>query len=120
MAERQTVGSKWRLGFVALGCLCWSSGCSVPIAVGLDESDANHAVVALEKSGVAADKERSGQRRALACQRGARRRVQRSGRIELREPATAAQPRLTRHPRPKLDGAKPCLGASQIRGRRCR
>ena len=34
------------------------AGCSVPIAVGLDESDANHAVVALEKSGVAADKDR--------------------------------------------------------------
>lgn len=33
-------------------------GCSVPIAVGLDESDANHALVALEKNGVAADKER--------------------------------------------------------------
>jgi type III secretion system YscJ/HrcJ family lipoprotein len=33
-------------------------GCNVPIAIGLDESDANHAVVALEKSGVAADKER--------------------------------------------------------------
>ena len=34
------------------------AGCNVPIAAGLDESDANHAVVALEKSGVAADKER--------------------------------------------------------------
>ncbi len=33
-------------------------GCNVPIAVGLDENDANHAVVALEKNGVAADKER--------------------------------------------------------------
>jgi type III secretion protein J len=33
-------------------------GCSVPVAVGLDERDANHAVVALEKNGVAADKER--------------------------------------------------------------
>jgi len=32
--------------------------CNVPIAMGLDENDANHAVVALEKSGVAADKER--------------------------------------------------------------
>jgi len=34
------------------------AGCNVPIAIGLDESDANHAVVALEKSGVAADKDR--------------------------------------------------------------
>lgn len=34
------------------------TGCTVPIAIGLDESDANHAVVALEKSGVAAEKER--------------------------------------------------------------
>lgn len=33
-------------------------GCSVPIAAGLDENDANHAVVALEKSGVAAEKDR--------------------------------------------------------------
>ncbi|MEP7050646.1 MAG: hypothetical protein ABJB12_09850 [Pseudomonadota bacterium] len=36
----------------------WLIGCNVPIAVGLDENDADHAVVALEKSGVAADKER--------------------------------------------------------------
>ncbi|HEY3256729.1 MAG TPA: hypothetical protein VGJ91_22385 [Polyangiaceae bacterium] len=44
-----------------LGVACGAAlllGCSVPIAVGLDESDANHAVVALEKSGVAADKDR--------------------------------------------------------------
>lgn len=40
-----------------LGAL-WLTGCSVPIAVGLDENDANHALVALEKSGVAAEKER--------------------------------------------------------------
>lgn len=45
----------WLSGACALALL---SGCSVPIAVGLDESDANHAVVALEKSGVAADKDR--------------------------------------------------------------
>jgi type III secretion protein J len=36
----------------------WLSGCTVPIAVGLDESDANHAIVALERSGVAAEKDR--------------------------------------------------------------
>jgi len=44
-----------------LGWLCGLSllaGCNVPIAIGLDENDANHAVVALEKNGVAADKER--------------------------------------------------------------
>lgn len=35
-----------------------ATACSVPIAAGLDENDANHAVVALEKNGVAADKER--------------------------------------------------------------
>jgi type III secretion protein J len=34
------------------------SACAVPIAVGLDESDANHALVALERSGVAAEKDR--------------------------------------------------------------
>ena len=39
-------------------CAAALSGCTVPIAVGLDENDANHAVVALEKSGVAADKDR--------------------------------------------------------------
>ena len=39
-------------------CAATLSGCTVPIAVGLDENDANHAVVALEKSGVAADKDR--------------------------------------------------------------
>lgn len=39
-------------------CAAALSGCNVPIAVGLDETDANHAVVALEKSGVAADKDR--------------------------------------------------------------
>ncbi|HEY4105442.1 MAG TPA: hypothetical protein VGM44_16200 [Polyangiaceae bacterium] len=32
--------------------------CNVPIAVGLDENDANHTVVALEKGGIAAEKER--------------------------------------------------------------
>src|SRR5688572_12358055 len=32
-------------------------GCSVPIASGLDETDANRVVVALEGSGIAADKE---------------------------------------------------------------
>jgi type III secretion system YscJ/HrcJ family lipoprotein len=49
-------GAKAWLWF-ATGAL-FVAGCNVPIAVGLDESDANHAVVALEKSGVAADKER--------------------------------------------------------------
>ena len=46
---------------VWLACCCGATlliGCNVPIAAGLDESDANHAVVALEKNGVAADKER--------------------------------------------------------------
>ena len=36
------------------GLLCGAGllvGCTVPIAVGLDESDANHAVVALESRG---------------------------------------------------------------------
>jgi type III secretion protein J len=44
-----------------LACLCGAAllaGCNVPIAAGLDESDANHAVVALEKNGVAAEKDR--------------------------------------------------------------
>src|SRR3954447_19201722 len=44
-----------------LAWLCGAAvlvGGSVPIAAGLDEGDANHAVVALEKSGVAAEKER--------------------------------------------------------------
>lgn len=44
------------LGLLAAGLVL--TGCNVPIALGLDENDANHAVVALEKSGVAADKDR--------------------------------------------------------------
>jgi type III secretion system YscJ/HrcJ family lipoprotein len=44
--------------FLALATGLWLVGCNVPIAAGLDESDANHAVVALEKNGVAADKDR--------------------------------------------------------------
>ena len=43
---------------VGFGCAALLLGCNVPIAVGLDENDANHAVVALEKSGIAADKAR--------------------------------------------------------------
>ena len=55
---------KHRGAMRARACLPWLcglsllAGCNVPIAIGLDESDANHAVVALEKNGVAADKER--------------------------------------------------------------
>jgi len=41
-----------------LASIAFIAGCNVPIAVALDETDANHAVVALEKSGVAAEKER--------------------------------------------------------------
>jgi type III secretion system YscJ/HrcJ family lipoprotein len=36
----------------------FASACSVPISAGLDETAASQAVVALEKSGIAADKER--------------------------------------------------------------
>ncbi|MEZ4223755.1 MAG: hypothetical protein R3B13_22595 [Polyangiaceae bacterium] len=44
---------KW-LGLVAL----WACvGCSVPISSGLEETDANRVVVALEKSGIGSDKE---------------------------------------------------------------
>jgi len=56
MKQRGTVG---RRAWIWLSCAAaLLTGCNVPIVVGLDESDANHAVVALEKSGVAADKER--------------------------------------------------------------
>jgi type III secretion system YscJ/HrcJ family lipoprotein len=48
----------WRLCPLGVVLLVVLAGCSVPIAIGLDENDANHAVVALEKSGVAADKDR--------------------------------------------------------------
>ncbi len=51
-----TTGGRAWLGFVCTAALL--TGCNVPIAVGLDETDANHAVVALEKNGVAADKDR--------------------------------------------------------------
>jgi type III secretion protein J len=43
---------------IALWVACLLSGCSVPVATALDEGDASEAVVALEKSGVPADKER--------------------------------------------------------------
>lgn len=56
MKRAQQVGTSAWLWFAASILLV--AGCNVPIAAGLDESDANHAVVALEKSGVAADKER--------------------------------------------------------------
>jgi type III secretion protein J len=49
------MGSSQR-GSVALALAVLVAGCSVPIAAGLDEGDANQAVVALEKSGIAADK----------------------------------------------------------------
>ena len=59
MTRRQTAASSYVRSARWLGCaVLVLTGCSVPIAVGLDESDANHAVVALEKSGVAADKDR--------------------------------------------------------------
>jgi len=57
MARRSAARTAWAwVASSALAALL--AGCSVPIAVGLDESDANHAVVALEKSGVAAEKDR--------------------------------------------------------------
>ena len=40
--------------FLALSAL---AGCSVPVAAGLDENDANQAVVALERYGIASEKE---------------------------------------------------------------
>ncbi len=58
MNKRGIVGATWRGLPPVLGCVVWLVSCNVPIAVGLDENDANHAVVALEKSGVAADKDR--------------------------------------------------------------
>jgi type III secretion system YscJ/HrcJ family lipoprotein len=56
MKQRGTAPDRAWLG-LACGAVLLSA-CNVPIAVGLDETDANHAVVALEKSGVAADKDR--------------------------------------------------------------
>ena len=56
MKQRGSAGGHTWLGLVI--CAALLAGCNVPIAIGLDESDANHAVVALEKSGVAADKDR--------------------------------------------------------------
>ncbi|MEI9951450.1 MAG: hypothetical protein WDO74_21355 [Pseudomonadota bacterium] len=56
MKQRGTGGDRGWIGFVCGAALLF--GCNVPIAVGLDETDANHAVVALEKNGVAADKDR--------------------------------------------------------------
>jgi len=47
-----------RAWFGLVGSATLLLACNVPIAAGLDETDANHAVVALEKSGVAAEKDR--------------------------------------------------------------
>ncbi|MEO8900594.1 MAG: hypothetical protein ABI488_03075 [Polyangiaceae bacterium] len=58
MKQTGNGGTGWLRLSLGLGCLVWLVGCNVPIAIGLDENDANHAVVALEKSGVAADKDR--------------------------------------------------------------
>ena len=56
MKQRGQSGDRVWLGIVCGATLLL--GCNVPIAAGLDETDANHAVVALEKSGVAAEKDR--------------------------------------------------------------
>src|SRR5436190_22858715 len=56
MKHRGTNGKSAWLALLCAATLL--AGCNVPIAADLDESDANHAVVALEKSGVAADKDR--------------------------------------------------------------
>src|SRR3954464_9601515 len=56
MKQRGIAGNQRWLRLVGAAALL--AGCNVPVAVGLDETDANHAVVALEKSGVAADKDR--------------------------------------------------------------
>jgi len=58
MSGRGTASELRRLGPIGLGVTLLLVACNVPIAVGLDENDANHAVVALEKNGVAADKDR--------------------------------------------------------------
>jgi type III secretion protein J len=49
------VRCRWRVCAVAVGVL--SASCSVPIARGLDEQDANRVATALEQQGVAASKE---------------------------------------------------------------
>jgi len=56
MNQRGIIGGRAAQALLCAGTLL--VGCNVPIAAGLDETDANHAVVALEKSGVAADKDR--------------------------------------------------------------
>ena len=56
MRRRGPWGKRAWLG---VGCsAALLAACNVPIAAGLDETDANHAVVALERSGVAAEKDR--------------------------------------------------------------
>src|SRR6188768_52546 len=55
MKQRRSAGALGRLGLSFCPLLL---ACNVPIAGGLDENDANHAIVALEKNGVAAEKDR--------------------------------------------------------------
>ncbi|HTA92177.1 MAG TPA: hypothetical protein VK745_21505, partial [Polyangiaceae bacterium] len=58
MSQRGNAGATSRRILAGIALVALATGCTVPIAVGLDESDANRAIVALEKNGVAADKER--------------------------------------------------------------
>jgi type III secretion system YscJ/HrcJ family lipoprotein len=58
MSERGKASSVWPRSLIGTALSLLLVGCTVPIAIGLDENDANHAIVALEKSGVAADKDR--------------------------------------------------------------
>ena len=51
-------GASSKGSVVALLGAVLALGCSVPVVAGLDESDASQAVVALEQSGVAAEKDR--------------------------------------------------------------
>ena len=51
-------GQKSRFRIVPLLGALLFAGCNVPVAAGLEEADASQAVVALERSGIAAEKER--------------------------------------------------------------
>lgn len=50
--------------FGAFSVFVWLAGCTVPVAAGLDENDANQAVVALERYGIASEKERDPEKEA--------------------------------------------------------
>src|SRR5262245_12868207 len=93
------------------------SACSVPISAGLDEADASQAVVALEKSGIAAEKDKDPDResayRVLVSRDDA---ASALGVLAQGSPAAGCAGR-SRRARKGLDGSEPLVRAGEARRR---